>query len=379
MTESHRPTNSRFEPERRNLGIKLTARLALLFAVAALLLLAPSAHAASAPSCTSEQGQAFIDAGRYDRAIREFTCLVEAAPTEVEGYRGRAEAKLFLGRYADALADYARVTAVVEPVHPDAKQTIKAGYAARLASTPNDVPALTGASFARWAFFDYAQAIQLLNRLLEVEPDDDYGTLFRGSSRVLQGGTNREHGVPDLDRAIALAPQSPDVRWVVADAYTYGMPDPERAFAEATLALEWGLDTPRVHAILGATYNVFGDRLAAAYHIARCIELAGTELVPTAPLAAGDTLTVNLVPGQVYEIPIPAIAGDSISFATSSKDYWDTIAVLLAPDGTPVLGSDDDIGYFAASEYEAQQDGTYRLRVTFFESVNIGALVVSLD
>jgi tetratricopeptide (TPR) repeat protein len=379
MTESHRPTNSRFEPTRRDIGIKLTMRLSLLFAVAALLLLAPRAQAAGAPNCTSEQGQALIDAGRYEPAIREFTCLVEAEPTEVEGYRGRAEAKLFLGRYSDALADYARVTAFVEPVHPDAKQTIKAGYAARLASAPNDVPALTGASFARWAFFDYAQAIHLLNRLLEVEPDDDFGTLFRGSSRVLQGGPNREHGVPDLDRAILLAPQSPDVRWVVADAYTYGMPDPERAFAEATLALEWGLDTPRVHAILGASYNVFGDRLAAAYHIARCIELAGTELVATAPLAAGDTLTANLVPGQVYEIPIPAIAGESISFATSSKDYWDTIAVLLAPDGTPVVGSDDDNGYFAASGHEAEEDGTYRLRVTFFESVNTGALVVSRD
>jgi tetratricopeptide (TPR) repeat protein len=379
MTESHRPPNSRFELTQRDIGIKLTAQLALLFALAALLLLAPRAQAASAPNCTSEQGQALIDEGRYEPAIREFTCLVEAEPTEVDGYRGRAEAKLFLGRYSDALADYARVTAFVEPVHPDAKQTIKAGYAARLASAPNDVPALTGASFARWAFFDYAQAIHLLNRLLEVEPDDDFGTLFRGSSRVLQGGPNREHGVPDLDRAIVLAPQSPDVRWVVADAYTYGMPDTDRAFAEATLALEWGLDTPRVHAILGASYNVFGDRLAAAYHIARCIELAGTELVPTAPLAAGDTLTANLVPGQVYEIPIPAIAGESISFATSSKDYWDTIAVLLAPDGTPVLGSDDDNGYFAASEYEAEQDGTYRLRVTFFESVNTGALAVSLD
>lgn len=28
-------------------------------------------------------------------------------------------------------------------------------------------------------------------------------------------------GVEDLDYAIALAPESPDVRWVVADAYTY--------------------------------------------------------------------------------------------------------------------------------------------------------------
>jgi len=43
-------------------------------------------------------------------------------------------------------------------VHPDANSTILAGYSARLAKAPDDVPALTGASFARWWFFDYASA-----------------------------------------------------------------------------------------------------------------------------------------------------------------------------------------------------------------------------
>ena len=38
--------------------------------------------------------------------------LIEAEPTEVEGYRGRAEAELLIGRYADAMADYGGVTAV---------------------------------------------------------------------------------------------------------------------------------------------------------------------------------------------------------------------------------------------------------------------------
>ena len=61
------------------------------------------------------------------------------------------------------------------PVHPDAHKTILDGYAARLANAPEDVPALTGASFARWWFFDYANSIHLLNRLLE-------RTEFNGSS-----------------------------------------------------------------------------------------------------------------------------------------------------------------------------------------------------
>ena len=101
----------------------LLAVLALVTAGAA----AAAAPGSSAQSCTAEQGQAFIGEGRYDRAIREFTCVIEAAPTDVEGYRGRIEAELLLGRYSDAVGDYARVTALVEPVHPDAASPIHAG------------------------------------------------------------------------------------------------------------------------------------------------------------------------------------------------------------------------------------------------------------
>jgi hypothetical protein len=329
----------------------------------------------TAERCAAETGQLFINEGRYERAIREFTCVIEARPTDVEGYRGRIEAELLLGQYSNAVRDYARVYALVEPAHPDFESDILAGYAARLAVTPEDIPALTGASFARWVFFDYAQAIHALNRLLGVRPDDVYGNLFRGSSRLLHRSTRAE-GMADLERAIALAPQSADVRFIVADAYTYGQADPERAFAEASLALAWGLDTPRIHAILASAYLAFGNDLAAAVHIQRHIELVTTELLTTSPLAAGVSMSMDLAPGRTYEIPVAAIAGETISIVTSSRDFTDTILVLLAPDGTLVVGSDDYKQYFAGFERVAGATGTYRLRVTSFESVNTGTLVV---
>src|SRR5215213_4515940 len=74
-------------------------------------------HAVS-EQCSLEQGQIFIDDGRYDRAIREFECVIAAQPTEVEGYRGRIEAELLLGRYSDAVLDYQRMMAYVLPVQP---------------------------------------------------------------------------------------------------------------------------------------------------------------------------------------------------------------------------------------------------------------------
>ena len=108
----------------------------------------------------------------------------------------------------------------------------------------------------------------------------------------------------DLDQAIALAPESPDVRYIVADAYTYGLPDPNRAFAEATFALEHGLNTPRVHAILGSAYSAFGDVASAATHIATHIQLVTTELVTTSPLPPARRWPSTSCRDGRHEIPL---------------------------------------------------------------------------
>ena len=348
-------------------------------AAAFLCTIAPvTLDAAPAPKkgCTAAQGQVLIDQGRYDQAVREFTCVIDAQPTEAEGYRGLAEAELLLGRYSDALRDLARVIAYVMPVHPDAADVIHAGYKARLDADPQNIPALTGATFARWWSYQYPATIQLANQLLDVRPNDLFGHLFRGSSRLLHG-SQVTPGQADIEFALALAPQGAHVRFVVADAYTYGLFDPDRAFAEASAALGGGLDTPRVHGILATVYLALGDQLSAASHLQRHFELVTTELVPAPPLASGGALTVGLVPGRTQEIPVAAVAGEIVSIRTASSDMWDTIAVMLAPDGTPVVGGDDFFKYFAGFDWVATATATYRLRVTSFESINTGAVTVT--
>jgi tetratricopeptide (TPR) repeat protein len=331
---------------------------------------------ANVTACTADQGQQLLDAGQYNAAIQKFTCVIGLDPTGIDGYRGRIEAQLMLGRFSDALRDYTRVTAFVEPVHPDAAQIIVAEYQARLGAAVDAIPVLTGLSFAHWYFFNYPGAMHVLDELLLLQPNNVYGNLFRGSSRILQG-TKRVAGAADLENAILLDPSSPHVRYVVADAYTYGsLPDAQRAFDEATLALNGGINTPRVRAILGSSYLSFGDDANAAIQIKIHLDLVTTELTGTSPIAAGQSMSLAVVPGRVYEIPIVVTTGETVAIATSSKDFWDTILVLLAPDGTPVLGSDDYKGYLAGFEWVAPGSGTYRLRVTSFEAVNTGALQV---
>lgn len=372
------PTNHSTHPAARRGSLRTNLAVRLLrLALTVTAVLAPSAALAApgGPNCTLDSGQALIDAGELERAVREFTCVIESDPTGVEGYRGRGEAELLLGRFSDAFQTYNRVTASVVPVHPDAAITILAGYAARLAVSPNDVTALMGTAFAYWWDFQYPHAIQTTNRLLAVDPDNLFGTLFRGSSRLLHGA-QKNAGAADLERAIAFAPTSPDVRYIVSDAYTYGWPIPERAFAEASLALAGGLDTPRVHALLASALTAFGDPDAAAVHIERHLEMVTTELVSTPALAVGGSLALGLVPGRTYAVPVAVTAGQTISITTSSKDFWDSIGLLIAPDGSLAVGSDDDSAYFAAFDHVAEQSGVYVLHVTSFESLNTGALVV---
>ena len=331
---------------------------------------------AGVPSCSAQQGQQLIDAGQYTKAIKEFSCLVNLDPTGVEGYRGRIEAELLAGKFSDAVRDYVRVNAFVVPAHPDAESSIISGYTARLAADPASVAALTGLSFAHWWFFNYPEAIRVADQLVGVKPNDVYGNLFRGSSRLLHHA-QRAPGVADLERAIALAPTSPDVRYIVADAYTYGLPDPQRAFNEATRALNGGLNTPRIRAILGASYNAFGQLGAAAEQIKIHLDLVTTSLVATPALGAGASNSFALVPGRIYEIPISLTAGERLVLNTSSKDFYDTILVLLSPNGTPVIGADDTKAYFAGIDWVAPAAGVYRVRVSSFEAVNTGTLVVA--
>lgn len=209
-----------------------------------------------------------------------------------------------------------------------------------------------------------------------VPADGFCGSLFRGSCRFLQGAAVAK-GSEDLNRALQLASSSADVRFIVADAYTYGQPDPNRALAEAMLALRWGLDTPRGRAILGVNYLAQGNMAAAAAEFQIHIQQVTTQLVQFAALAPGGAMTLPLVPGRTYEIPVSVNAGQVLSVGTASRDFYDTVLVLLAPDGTPVAASDDLVKYFAGLDWVAPATGIYRLRVTSFEGIDTGDLMVS--
>ena len=326
----------------------------------------------------SLQAQKLIDEGKYKQAVQAFTAVIAQKPTDADGYRGRAEALLMLDRYSDALSDYSRLVAYVLPVNSNAVSDVYASYDARLAKKPKDLPALTGACFVHWWSYDSQVAADLADSILLRHPKSVFGKLFRGSSNLF-AGNNPIQAVNDLDRAIQLAPCNPHVRFIVSDAYTYALPDPNIAFAQAMLALMEGIDTPRIHAILASAFFAFGDYNSAANELFVHVDLVTSDIVNLAPLASATDVTIHLVPRRTFSIPVGAAAGDVLSIVTNSPsgEISDSIVVLLAPDGTPVFGNDDFNGFYAGFDWTVSVAGTYELLVTSFESIGTGQLVVT--
>ncbi len=342
----------------------------------------PSGHAiqAAGPQASSNAGQQLIDRGQLNKAYRYYSELIEEDPSNIEGYRGRIETLVLMRQYAHALADYARIVANVLPLQPDAIAQVLADYQNRLAQKPQDVPALSGGSFVHWCSFDYDTASALIDQLLIVRPKSPYGVLLRGSIRTLSGN-DTAGGINDLEAALALDKWNPHVRFVVADAYTYGVPNASRAFWEASVAILLGLDTPRLRAILAASLFEFGFPELAAKELLRHINTVTQDTVTVSPLAEGDTYTLDLVPGRTFEIPIQATAGTTLSLVTDSPsgEVSDTIMVLLNSNGIAVTGNDDANGFYAAFEYQVPVSSTYKLLVTSFEAIGTGQITISRD
>ena len=299
-------------------------------------------------------------------------CLDPAGALDVSAYKGRIEAALMAGRFANALGEMTEIQRVVLPTIPDAFDQILTAYQAQLAANPDDLIALIGNGFAQWWVSDYAGAEATFTALLDQMQDSVYATLFRGSSRLFNGDS--EAGEADVARALELAPDNADVHFIAADAYLYALGDLDRAFEQASLARDLGLVTPRVNAILATGYMAQGDEAQATQFFAEHLAAATSEYVELEPLAAGQSVTLDFVPGRAFRIPVTAEAGEMLSLITSSDDGVDTMAVLLTSTGELVTSNDDNVDLNAGIVRAVDAADTYLLVIGTFEGAGTGVV-----
>lgn len=99
---------------------------------------------------------------------------------------------------------------------PDASGEV-AGADAALAEAPDDVELLLAAARARWTSWQYQQAIDMYDRVIELAPDDWRPYTFRGIRQV--SVREFDGAVRDLERALELAPLNYDVAYYLGFAY----------------------------------------------------------------------------------------------------------------------------------------------------------------
>jgi tetratricopeptide (TPR) repeat protein len=323
--------------------------------------------------------------GAYEDALIGFSCALEQNPLNLDAHRGLIEVLLLTGAYSDAMLAYAAIKVQVIPSISDAMQQILDYYETSLESQPDNIHLLTGYSFAEWYNFNPETAMLHLEHILELEPNNLYGLVVRGNNHFFMN--EQEAGEADFASALELVPESADVYFMMADGYLYGLGNLELALEAVSRAAELGLDTPRTDAIFATCYFYLGEIDRSLPYYASHIQRTTLETIEGESLNSGQEMTIYIMPGQSYLIPVEASTDETLIITVSSAildtgemgvyNEVDSIMLLLDPDGEIVTGNDDNEGLNAGFEYSVSEAGTYTLLLGTFEGAGLGEIVLS--
>ena len=136
------------------------------------------------PQLSMALGSLYINLGRSDQAIAEFTKLIDAGPPSPGLYNARGSAYQNAGRFDDSIADFNRA----------------------LALKPDDLMVLNNRGAAYWKKGDLAAAMKDMDAVLAANPDMPTALVNRCQVLTRQG--HFDQGRPSCDRAEQLDPDN---------------------------------------------------------------------------------------------------------------------------------------------------------------------------
>jgi|LNFM01.1.fsa_nt_gb tetratricopeptide (TPR) repeat protein len=176
-----------------------------------------------APAAYGGRGRMHLAANRPHAAVRDFNRAVGNDTRYGPGYRLRAEAHVALGRFDEAIEDLSRAIAFDLT---NADLYLARGYAYLAARNPASAmkdfqrcaelngkasAPLEGLALAQARIGAYDEALDTLSKGLEIEPRSAQAFAYRAIVYKLMGQV--ELGEKDLDRAVRLEPDRPEVHW----------------------------------------------------------------------------------------------------------------------------------------------------------------------
>lgn len=311
---------------------QLTAILIVLL----LITVAAPAAAQTAPPAPPAPGaellQRGIEAandGDVERAILDFSLYILLNPTDASGHYLRGIAYFSIEQDDEALASYNQALRFSEDL-PQLRANI-----------------LTDRSQLYQAQNDLEAALDDLSAVVELQPSTEtylQRALFQLSASAF------EESVADLDSAIELTTSAQPVLYLYRALAQDGL---QNTSAAASDYLEW------VNGISQQTTDE--DQLES-----------------------GAAVTLQMAQSVVYRIPFQAKRGEEINLmARNVSGDIDPLIVLIAPDGTPLVGNDDVLlgrnPTAVVTGFTAPQSGSYEVLVTHSVSGYSGNVEVLLE
>ncbi len=278
--------------------------VALLFAVMLLapaLALAQDQSGTPAPGDTSGQTtqpsialaapealqRAIDDVGaqQFDQAVLQSSLFILLNPTYARGYFVRGVAYQGLKKLPEALADL--TTALPLAAGTPGQASIYASRA-RLFIGTNQLP----------------EAVSDLTNAIKINPTSD---LYALRAQVLMQQLDFASAIKDLNQAIQLTPTDGSLFLVRASAY-----------------------------------DAMGNRAEAASDYVAWISSQKPQALTGQPVNLGASFRLDMTADKLYEVPINAKKGQSVSIAAASLNgNIDPLIALLDPDNQPLIASDD--------------------------------------
>ena len=213
---------------------------------------------AADPNCAQaycERGIIYLTQERYSEAETEFTVAVAIGPDLIQGYVGRARARLALGDDGGGRADANRAVRMC---------------AQALEENQRDADAYYLRGLARRVIGDEADASWDLTRAVEIRPDFAEARLERAHIYRRQG--KLQLAIQHCTEAIEARPDYVSAWLTRARAY-YQAQDYQAAIADCTGALQVNSDSARAHFNRGLVYAKAGDPPSALADFTRATEI----------------------------------------------------------------------------------------------------------
>lgn len=245
----------------------------VVLAMLASLVVPLSAQAVCDPAIDNlAKAEVARDAGNYTAALGAYDCALEADPENASILFERGLTSLLLPSF-----DYGALVDVSTAVDADPTlfDAALADSATQVEDNADDVPTLIRRGYLLWRNIEDEAALEVFETILDIEPDNVFATLFRGSSNQYLGNT--EDAAADFERVTnELAPDNLSVVQFIAETYS-GTDDYERTLQYYDLALALDPRNAGYYVARAWAYNSLGDSSGAEADYLKALSLRPTD------------------------------------------------------------------------------------------------------